>query len=263
MTPEAKPLTMSAEQLEKCRKMAKAQMYGPGNGLLAELDAQTAAFALLQSQFDNLRRDKEQGDRQNALILADYRKEVGAHAETRYRLREIMLHAEQNSAAHRSTAAEVDLLESETREQRNTWAAEAGKLVIDKEQLTGQLAETRERLAATLAHFDNAFGLQMQSQLEVLERDHTFKMENRRLETESDEVRSDAALRAKPGVAETQMAWKPIKTAPLDRWILGADQDKWMRIKWQPRSAFWSGWPTYEPPTHWMIPDTPKPEATK
>ena len=53
-------------------------------------------------------------------------------------------------------------------------------------------------------------------------------------------------------------AWKPIETAPLDRWILGADQDKWMRIKWQPRSAFWSGWPTYEPPTHWMIPDTPK-----
>ncbi len=94
MAPEAKPLTMSAEQEQRCRKMAKAQMYGPGDRLLAELDAERAAFALLQSQFDNLRRDKEQGDRQNALILADYRKEVGAHAETRYRLRELMLHAD-------------------------------------------------------------------------------------------------------------------------------------------------------------------------
>ena len=86
MTPEANPripLTMTAE-VEAYIRAEFPSVYIAQ--LVTELDAERAARALLQSQFDNLRRDKEQGDKQNALILADYRKEVAAHAETREQL---------------------------------------------------------------------------------------------------------------------------------------------------------------------------------
>ncbi len=75
--PTDQPLTMSAEREVTIRLVTNNEdpfYENAKSDLLAELDATRAALSLLQSQFDNQRRDKEEGDRQNALILADYRK---------------------------------------------------------------------------------------------------------------------------------------------------------------------------------------------
>lgn len=59
--------------------------------------------------------------------------------------------------------------------------------------LRKQLEAAQMKLEATLAHFDNAFCCEMHSMLGLIERDHTLKMENRRLQTESDELKSEIA----------------------------------------------------------------------
>jgi hypothetical protein len=56
-----------------------------------------------------------------------------------------------------------------------------------------RLSRLDERMKATLAHFDNAFHCEMLTLLEMVERDHHYKMETRRLEAELSELRKHEA----------------------------------------------------------------------
>jgi len=70
----AQPRTMSASREATLRPMP-SHLMGPQqlSEVFAELDAERAAFAQLEAEVTNLRRDLAEGNRQNALILVEYK----------------------------------------------------------------------------------------------------------------------------------------------------------------------------------------------